>query len=256
MKVICASCEAEGKPALIGERAPLNASTEVYGLCWTHKLQLLLRKRTAPEFARDNQREDPLRFLVVVAGHEQDLFLRVSEQFLDDPRVRVLLDRRRRERRRRHQAYEPDRRRADRRRVPDYWEDLRHHSVVIVPTWMKGDSGRAIPVASAPTEPEAAAVDRVDAALPTRDRINQWVQEGADLLGRVMPTLFDEFEGLWRRSRAAEDRLQALESESAKLQAELEELKRLRTETAEVMQTYAEEIARLTDVLLFKIKGT
>ena len=51
--------------------------------------------------------------------------VRVSKQFLNDPRVRVMRDRRRRERRQRDQGREPDRRRTDRRHSPDYWEDLR-----------------------------------------------------------------------------------------------------------------------------------
>lgn len=46
MKVLCAWCEKDGKPALMGEREPLDDPTETHGLCPEHRLQV------EAEFAR------------------------------------------------------------------------------------------------------------------------------------------------------------------------------------------------------------
>lgn len=40
MKVLCAWCEKEGKPALIGEREPLEDPAETHGICPEHRRQV------------------------------------------------------------------------------------------------------------------------------------------------------------------------------------------------------------------------
>ena len=40
MKVVCAYCAAEGKPALIGEKAPLDDPRETHGICVVHQRRL------------------------------------------------------------------------------------------------------------------------------------------------------------------------------------------------------------------------
>lgn len=60
MKVLCAWCEKEGKPALMGEREPLDDPSETHGLCPEHRLQV------EAEFARvraeaERQRADAER---------------------------------------------------------------------------------------------------------------------------------------------------------------------------------------------------
>lgn len=40
MKVVCASCAAEGKPALMGEKEPLDDPRETHGICAEHQRRL------------------------------------------------------------------------------------------------------------------------------------------------------------------------------------------------------------------------
>jgi hypothetical protein len=42
MRVLCAWCLKEGGPALVEERAPLGDERETYGICPSHRLELLI----------------------------------------------------------------------------------------------------------------------------------------------------------------------------------------------------------------------
>lgn len=59
MKVICAWCEKEGKPSLIGEKEPLDDEMESHGLCPEHRKQVedeLARHRAlAAELRRQSE---------------------------------------------------------------------------------------------------------------------------------------------------------------------------------------------------------
>ena len=41
MKVVCASCEREGKPSYLGEREPYDNPSTTHGICSRHKEQAL-----------------------------------------------------------------------------------------------------------------------------------------------------------------------------------------------------------------------
>ena len=70
-------------------------------------------------------------YLIVVAQNQLTLCDYFRRTFLENPEVRVLLDRRWRERRQHAKEYETERRRGDRREAPRD-EDLRAHGFVIV----------------------------------------------------------------------------------------------------------------------------
>jgi hypothetical protein len=76
MSVACARCEIPAPAA----RASAQPSPEP--VCWSHQLEAMLATTDAP-------------LVVVVARHETALFERVSDSLLDEPRVSVVLDRRR-----------------------------------------------------------------------------------------------------------------------------------------------------------------
>lgn len=44
LKVICPRCEKEGKPSLLVTIEKAGDDRVVHGLCWTHRLQLLVSK--------------------------------------------------------------------------------------------------------------------------------------------------------------------------------------------------------------------
>ncbi len=46
MKVICPWCEKEGKPSLLVTIEKAGDDRIVHGLCWTHRLRLLVSKET------------------------------------------------------------------------------------------------------------------------------------------------------------------------------------------------------------------
>src|SRR5438128_4946864 len=123
-------------------------------------------------------------FFVIVAQDHSELFPRIRRQFLDDPRVQVILDRRRWERGRTARTPLPDRRWADRRRAPDYWEDLRHHPVVLVSTARRAPVDPA--VRSSPASPTAGGrLETTQDVTPMRreiDQLCQWVRSGQELL--------------------------------------------------------------------------
>mgnify|MGYP001569806234 FL=1 len=73
-----------------------------------------------------------VRYLLIVARTEPDLWRYLKHNFAGDDKVEVILDRRRGERRQRIQPHEPERRQADRRRRPSLDSDLRYRFLVIV----------------------------------------------------------------------------------------------------------------------------
>jgi hypothetical protein len=73
-----------------------------------------------------------VRYFLIVARNQQDLWRYLKNNFAGDDKVEVLLDRRRGERRQRLQAHDPERRQGERRRQPSLDKDLTYRSFVIV----------------------------------------------------------------------------------------------------------------------------
>ncbi len=119
MKVVCSWCQSEGKPGLIGEKPPLDDATETHGICRQHEQQVL---ETFPAASFPG-----VDLLIVVHPKEQALFQYLERRWAGVRGVKVMLDRRRGERRRGRQPAESERReRPDRRlrqakfRMPGY----------------------------------------------------------------------------------------------------------------------------------------
>ena len=72
-----------------------------------------------------------VRYLLIVARNQPDLWRYLKNNFAGDEKVEVILDRRRGERRQRIQSHEPERRGAERRRQPSLDKDLNYRSLVI-----------------------------------------------------------------------------------------------------------------------------
>ncbi len=256
MRVICASCRSEGRPGLIGERPPYDDPRETTGVCWRHKLQTLKRAQEH----EPSGREPRVRFLVVVARHAADLLTQVSEQFLDDPRVQVLLDRRRGDRRKARALHQPDRRQRDRRRAVDYWEDTRHHSVVIVPTWKMSEAKCSTPPSQPPID-EVSAMESTDTVTQAWRNVEAWVRDSQQMLTRVIPGMVQECDELRRRAGAADDHvarlqreLEDLQREVARLGTETDRLVADRSALSDTVQRSVNEIARLAGEVLAVLK--
>jgi hypothetical protein len=87
MRVTCAWCQHEGRPAVLGERAPLEDPAETHGICRRHTLDLLDRmpSRSFPG----------VRLLLVVSAKETVLYEHLQRELAGVGGVKVMLDRRR-----------------------------------------------------------------------------------------------------------------------------------------------------------------
>jgi hypothetical protein len=87
MRVTCAWCQHEGRPAVLGERAPLEDPAETHGICRRHTLDLLDRmpSRSFPG----------VRLLLVVSAKETALYEHLQRELAGVGGVKVMLDRRR-----------------------------------------------------------------------------------------------------------------------------------------------------------------
>jgi hypothetical protein len=108
LRAFCAWCQREGGPAFLGERAPLDDETETHGVCRRH-LQHILAALPSESFP-------DVTYLFVIKPGEGGLYEHLERSFLGVRGVKIIMDRRQRERRevlRRAAAH--DRRRAERR---------------------------------------------------------------------------------------------------------------------------------------------
>ena len=87
MKVICASCEREGKPSYLGEREPFDNPTTTHGICPRHREQALE--------ALSSQSFPDAELLIVVRPDDTDLYDYLLLRFAGVRGVRVILERRR-----------------------------------------------------------------------------------------------------------------------------------------------------------------
>ena len=74
----------------------------------------------------------PAHYLFIVARNRPDILARVRERLRDDPRIEVIVDRRRAERRKSVGPHVPERRRAERRRPTRHWDDLSVYPTLVV----------------------------------------------------------------------------------------------------------------------------
>jgi len=91
MKISCAWCQSEGEPASLGERAPLDDPAETHGICRRHTQELVSRlpSRSFPG----------IRLLLVVSPKEEALYEHLQRELEGVSGVKVILERRRSDRR-------------------------------------------------------------------------------------------------------------------------------------------------------------
>ena len=107
MKVICAWCRREGCPAYLGEREPLSDTSETHGICRGHQWQALA---ALPSWSFPG-----VELLLVVSQKEAALFEYLERRCAGVRGVKVIVERRTRERRQERRRVACDRRRAARR---------------------------------------------------------------------------------------------------------------------------------------------
>jgi len=107
MRVSCAWCQREGQPASLGERAPLDDPAETHGICRRHTQELVNRlpSRSFPG----------VRLLLVVSPKEEALYEHLQRELAGVAGVKVILERRRSDRRLTDSDVPEDQRQVDRR---------------------------------------------------------------------------------------------------------------------------------------------
>ncbi len=166
------------------------------------------------------------RYLMIVARGQLEKLYQVRALFSDEPAVHVMVDRRRGERRRGRGRVAVERRRGERRQARDYWEDPNVHSVVLVPVRRWAEVGAAA-LGPGRTTTRTTEADGMDTRLEgeARERVLGWIQDGQQVLGRIIPGLFEENETLRKRLGDADREAERLRGDNDRLRQELVELK-------------------------------
>jgi hypothetical protein len=107
LRAFCAWCQREGGPAFLGEREPLDDASETHGVCRRH-LQGMLAVLPSQSFP-------DVTYLLVIKAGEAALYDYLERAFLGVRGVKIIMDRRQRDRRETARAPGHDRRRMDRR---------------------------------------------------------------------------------------------------------------------------------------------
>jgi hypothetical protein len=108
MRALCSWCKAEGSPAFLGEREPLENPIDTFGVCPRHMAAVLTAPRLRPS-------TNGQLLLIVVALKDRGLYEYLSRGLADVEGVQVLLERRQSERRGRPREVSWERRQGDRR---------------------------------------------------------------------------------------------------------------------------------------------
>ncbi len=107
MRAICAWCRADGRPADLGEREPLDDPRETHGLCQRHLTQLLAG---LPSLSFPG-----VQLLIVVESGDRSLYEYLSRVMAEVGGVQVIVDRRHGDRRQERVSVSHERRQLDRR---------------------------------------------------------------------------------------------------------------------------------------------
>ena len=107
MKIVCASCRAEGRSGDLGEKAPFDDPSETHGYCPRHAALLLA---SLPSLSFPD-----IELLIVVRRPDVQLFEYLQRRLEGVRGVKVILERRVGDRRRDSRQRAPDRRRLRRR---------------------------------------------------------------------------------------------------------------------------------------------
>jgi hypothetical protein len=107
VRAFCAWCQRDGGPSFLGEREPFDDESETHGVCRRH-LQHILAALPSHSFPE-------VTYLVVVRRGEDALHEHLERSFLGVRGVKVIMDRRERERRTSSGAGMDDRRQQERR---------------------------------------------------------------------------------------------------------------------------------------------
>src|SRR5438128_10178982 len=98
-------------------------------------------------------------------------------------------------------------------------------------------------------------METIDDFTHTKSRLDQWTREGQQLIGHVIPSLIDQWESHRQQVQRLRQEVDDKDAEIAALRAEIDELRRERTEVAEATSSYLHEINRVTTEAARRLQG-
>jgi hypothetical protein len=107
VKALCSWCQAEGVPAYLGEREPVDNPGETFGVCSRHMIEVLTAPRSRPSTS--------VQLLIVVALGDRSLYEYLCRRLATIEGVQLLLERRQSERRGERRSVSLERRQTERR---------------------------------------------------------------------------------------------------------------------------------------------
>ena len=107
MRVVCAWCQREGRTGFLGYREPLSDLSVTHGICPEH-YESVLAMLPAPSLRG-------IEMLIVVSRGEEGLYRYLEESFTGVRGVKVIVERRWRDRRQESRPLAPERRLGPRR---------------------------------------------------------------------------------------------------------------------------------------------
>ncbi len=146
--------------------------------------------------------------------------------------------------------------------IPDYWEDIRFHPVVIVP--IRKDEGARLAgfTPQPPSADEVKTMDRIDTDTVKWRDIETWVRNSQYMATHVIPSLVRERDKLRRRADAAErdvarltGELEHLRRDNRRLETEIGRLESERRAASEGLAHAMVQIGRLANEGLAALEG-
>jgi hypothetical protein len=190
-----------------------------------------------------------LRYFVIVGRAEPDLGAYLRRQFAGDDRVRVLVDRRRAQRRQRPDDREPERRRAQRRAAhpaPSAFQNV----TVVRHDEASGarEAGPLLhrPVPAANGSHKGASMTEM-ATAQSRRQVTRWIEESRHLFGQL-PAVLDDL-------LAAEAECARLRERVDECRAENERLRAERAELAEALSALVHQMTRPVNEIVQKLRA-
>ena len=178
-----------------------------------------------------------MRYLIVVARNELALYEHLRSRHANDPRVRVMIDRRTTG----DTATQPGARPVERRRRRSWLATGASHELVEL---AREDTAESLSPKQQPSVPSEEARRQMSETETLEDpqRVGRWLAEGQHMLGRAIPALIEDRDRLRQTLETRDRECEQLRGEVGELRRNLgalqNELERLRGERVAMTEAF------------------
>lgn len=175
-------------------------------------------ERYRPETCRPRAR--PPFYLILVARSEPSLYEYLRQRFRDDPKVEVVIDRRRGAARPSASPGQWSDRRGSGAWVVGIEQALAFRGVAVIRPGQVTAPAREQSTPNHHDREERRVMDFMD-TLDDRQRVDRWLEESQYLIGRIIPGFLDDRDRLKAKLESTEQECDRLRQESAELRREI-----------------------------------